>query len=243
MLLLNININIDTLRMGGTMRTLCLLNVTAGSIALLSSGYVWAQGAQGATDPTRRGWYAGGAIGSGGFKTGYEQTGNTIFSTGATRAIVSADAKETMWKAYVGYQLSNSFSIEGGYWNMGRPSYLANITAPVTTTMKRSFSTHAIGTDFVYWSPTFQSFSGFGKVGAVIGFAKATSAEPGAGLRSLPAESATTLNPLWGLGAKYDLNKNVATRLEYEEIRKMGDSGKFGTANVVMWTLGLTYKY
>lgn len=224
------------------MRTIWALSVTASSIALLSSGSAGAQGRQGSMPPATP-WYIGGAIGSGGFKTGYEQTGNTIFSTGATRVTVDADATETMWKAYVGYQLSNSFSIQGGYWNLGRPSYVANISAPVITTMKRTFSTHALGTDVVYWLPLSQAFSGFGKLGAVIGIARASSAEPGGGLSSLPAQSATTLNPVWGLGAKYDLNRNVAARLEYEEIHRLGDSGKFGTANVVMWTLGLTYKY
>src|SRR4051794_3066321 len=90
-------------------------------------------------------WYVGGSLGRGGYKTGYQRTADTIFSTGVTSVTVVPDVTQTMWKLYAGYQLTPQFSIEGGYWNFGRPSYTANITAPVVTTMRRSFTAQGYG--------------------------------------------------------------------------------------------------
>jgi len=188
-------------------------------------------------------WYAGGSIGRGGYKTGYQRTADTIFSTGATSVTVVPDVTQTMWKLYAGYNLSPQFSIEGGYWNFGRPSYTANITAPVVTTMRRSFTAQGYGASLVYWLPVNDNFSAFGKVGGMLTNATASSADPGAGLGTLPAETARRLNWSFGLGAQYDFNANMSGRVEYEAVRKIGDEGKFGTANVGMWSVGLNYRY
>ena len=228
------------------MKNTCRMQIGAvglTALAAMSVGPVLAQQGGGAAPNKATGWYVGGALGSGGFKTGYEQTKATITATGATKGTISADAKNSMWKIYLGYQLLPRFSIEGGYWDFGKPSYSTSITAPVTAAMRRSFSVDGYGADAVLWLPMTGAISGFGKIGAIRTNTRASAADPGAGLTPLSAESAHKLNAHWGLGLKYDFRPNLAARLEMETVRKVGDAAKFGDADVIMWSLGMNYKF
>jgi len=228
------------------MKDICRLQIgvaALAALAALSAGPVLAQQRDSAMPKKGTGWYVGGAIGGGGFKTAYDQTKASIASTGATQATISADAKEPMWKAYLGYQFLPQFSVEGGYWNFGKPSYSADITAPVTTTMRRRFGVEGYGADAVLWLPMSNTFSGFGKIGAIRTTAQASAADPGGGLTPLAAESARKLNSHWGVGLKYDIRRDLAARLEIETVRNVGDSAKFGSADAVMWSLGMNYKF
>jgi OmpA family protein len=185
----------------------------------------------------------GGAIGAGGSRTGYDQTLATIASNGATQATVTADAKETMWKAYLGYNFLRQFSIEGGYWNFGNPSYSATITSNVPeTTMRLSFSAEDYGADAVLWLRIRNAFSGVGKIGAMRTNTHASVADPGDSLSPLPGESVGKFNSHWGLGAKYDIRRDLAARVEIETVCNIGDAGTFGSADVIMWSLGMDYK-
>lgn len=225
------------------MKNVCWIQMGVVALAAMAAGPVLAQQRDGAMPNKATGWYVGGAIGNGGFRTGYEQTKTSIASTGVTQAVISADAKETMWKAYLGYQFLPQFSIEGGYWNFGKPSYSADITAPVTTTMRRSFGVEGYGADAVLWLPMGNAFSGFGKIGAIRTDTQASSADPGGGLTPLAAESARKLNSHLGLGLKYNIRRDLAARLEIETVRNVGDAAKFGSADVIMWSLGMNYKF
>ena len=225
------------------MRNLRGMHIGVVALAAMFAAPVLAQQDGGAPKKTM-GWYVGGAVGGGGFRTGYDQTKATLVSINATQATISGDYKETMWKAYFGYQLSPYFSIEGGYWNFGKPSYLATITQPAAATMRRSFSVDGFGVDAVVWLPMTNALSGFGKIGAIQTTAKAGAADPGVvGLNSLPAESARKLNLNWGLGLKYDIRDDWAARLELETMRNVGDAAKFGNADVVMRSLGMNHKF
>lgn len=113
----------------------------------------------------RLGPYVGAAIGRGGLDARYEPTLQTIFATGATTAYVKPDVKNRTGKVYAGYRISPNWSLEGGYWDFGRPGYNASISAPVTTTMSRSFRLRGIGGGVVYWLPVTDAVSGFAKLG------------------------------------------------------------------------------
>ncbi len=220
------------------------LQMGVAAVTALSAGPVVAQQSVDIAPAKVTAWYVGGAIGRDGFKTGYAQTKANIAATGATQATISDDAKETMWKAYIGYQILPQFSIEGGYWNFGKPSYSAAITSNVpVTTMRRSFNVDGYGVDAVLWLPMAGAFSGFGKIGAIQTNTRASTADPGGGLIPLPAESARKLNSHWGLGVTYDIRRDLAARLEFETARNVGDAAKFGSADVLMWSLGMDYRF
>ena len=191
----------------------------------------------------RTGWYAGVSLGQGGLNTDHQRTFQTIFSTGAITTRLDPDTKDTIWKAYVGYRLSPYLSIEGGYWDFGETSYSATISVPVVTAMNRSFRVRGIGVDDVFWLPITNSFSGFARLGAMQVSAKTSSAVPGGGLIALPAQSSNTLSMHWGVGCEYALNPDIGLRLEYEAINDVGKKSKFGTADIMLWTVGAAYKF
>jgi OOP family OmpA-OmpF porin len=209
--------------------------------ALLAGGLV--AGAAHADKPLGT-WYAGGSLGQGGYKTGYQRTADTIFSTGATSVTITPDVnRQTMWKVYGGYQWLQQVSIEGAYYDFGKPSYTANVLAPVNTTFTRNFSARGVGVSLVGWLPLTSTVSAFGKIGSVYTYSQASAASPGAGLGTLPAQTSHKLNPLIGLGAQYSVNEHFSGRLEYEAVHQVGDQAQFGAANLNMWSLGLDYRY
>jgi len=233
------------------MKNFGLISIAAIASALMATGSALAQGKDAparAKAPTS-GWYAGGAIGYGGYRTKYSQTHGTIARTGATAWTVNADEDDTMWKAYVGYRLTPYVSVEGGYWDFGRPSYSAAIATPVATTMDRSFSVDGFGADAALWlplgivDPILSNVSGFAKLGAIQTRVKASAAVPGGGLTPLPAESDDSLRAHWGVGVEYSVQRNWAARLEFETLNNAGDNSTFGTADIQMWSFGANYRF
>ena len=215
------------------------LRIIAAALALLYAGFAPAQGASRAMDR----WYVGGALGRGGYDADFERTKVTVASTGATAFTVFANGTDTMWKGYLGYRFSPYASFEAGYWNFGRVDISTSITAPVATTMQRRISGDGYGAGAVFWIPVTNTFSGMVRAGGILTSVKATASDPGAGLNALPAESSHKLNSHWGLGLEYQFTRSAALRMEYENVRRVGDDAKFGTADVILWTVGANYRF
>ena len=188
-------------------------------------------------------WYLGVAIGRSAFDGGIEATKASLSSIGATSFTVTPHAWDTMWKAHVGYRFTPRVSFEAGYWNFGGPGYGASLTAPAPATFQRTFSAHGSGVDVVLWQPFTDSLSAFGKVGAIRTVAKASAASPGAPYSALSTQSSRTWNAHWGLGITYLISSDFNTRLEYENVRKVGKAAQFGRADINAWTLGLGYSF
>jgi len=187
--------------------------------------------------------YVGGAVGQGGYDADFERTKAVIRGTGATAFSVSANKTDTMWKGYLGYRFNPYVSVEAGYWDFGKVDLSATISAPTATSMQRSISASGMGASAVFWVPVSNSWSGLVKAGAMRTETKASAGDVGGGLTGVPAESSTKLNSHWGVGVEYRLTPAAAARIEYENVRKVGDDTKFGTADIIMWTVGASYRF
>lgn len=190
-----------------------------------------------------RSLYVGGAIGRGGYDADFERSKAVIRTTGATTFTLTADATDMMWKGYIGYRVWPYFSVEAGYWNFGRLKISADITAPTATALRRDYHADGFGADAVFWLPVSNTWSGLVKAGAIRTATRAGASGPGGGLTALPAESSYKLNSHWGLGLEYRISRDLAARLEYENVRRVGDDAKFGTADVILWTVGANYRF
>jgi opacity protein-like surface antigen len=194
--------------------------------------------------PPVRGWYAGGALSFVGLHASWDRTNDTIGSTGATAFSANADHNNGQaWKAFAGYRYSPNLSAEATYWDFGRLTYTANISAPVVTSMQRSFRGKGAGADIVGWLPIGRGFTGFAKAGALWTRVDASSATPGGGLTALPEESAKKFNLHLGVGAEYALRPDVGLRVEYETVNKIGDNSKFGSGDLYFLSVGADYKF
>jgi OOP family OmpA-OmpF porin len=221
-----------------------LVNCLAATLMLSSAGLALAQGLRVPDQgPDQHKFYVGGAIGGGSYDTNFKRTNDVIRTTGATSFKSNANSTDTMWKAYAGYRFSPYFSVEAGYWNFGEVDVKTKIFAPVTTSMHRKYHGDAFGADAVLWLPVNTSFSGLVRAGALRTDVNAGSSRPGGGLASLSSESAHKINPHLGLGLEYRLTRAAAARIEYENVRNVGDNSKFGTADINMLTVGANYRF
>ena len=217
-----------------------LIKGSVVALGLMSASLASAQEPGGAA---QRNVYVGGAIGRGGYDADFERSKAVIRTTGATTFNVAVNATDTMWKGYFGYRVSPHFSLEAGYWNFGKVEISASITAPVAAALQRTYRADGYGADAVFWLPLNNSWSGLVKAGAMRTSAKASASDPGAGLTALRTESANKFNSRWGVGLEYRLTSAAAARIEYENVRKVGDDAKFGTADVILWTIGANYRF
>lgn len=196
-------------------------------------------------DVGESGWYAGGALGRGGYDAGYGRTVQTLLSTGATSVWVTPDAKDTMGKVYAGFRFSPHWAVEAGYWDFGRIGYAAAIYAPSVASLERRFRAHGVGGDVVARMPLSSTFAALGRLGFVVVSASASAGVPvpGGGLAALPRQSSANVSLHWGLGGEYRVNPAWWMRFEYEEVLRGGETRKFGTADVKLWTLGAAYRF
>lgn len=221
-----------------------LVNCLIATLLLPSAGLALAQGLRVPDQRAdQRKVYVGGAIGGGYYDTDFKRTNDVIRSTGATSFRSNANSTDTMWKAYAGYRFSPYFSLEAGYWNFGEVDVKTRIFAPVATKMDRKYHADGFGASALLWVPVSTSLSGLVRAGALRSDVNAGSSNPGGGLASLSSESAHKISPHWGLGLELRLTGAAAARIEYENIRKVGDNSEFGTANINMLTVGANYRF
>jgi len=132
---------------------------------------------------------------------------------GAGVGAADTDNNETSWKLYGGYQFNPTWGIELGYNDLGsyRGSNIESWTLAGTGTLP-------IGTDWLL----------LGKVGAA-------SNHPHFGSENRHTDL------LVGIGVGYNLQKNIALRLEYEDFGKLSDENNGNNSRGS--NLGLSMKY
>ena len=91
--------------------------------------------------------------------------------------------------------------------------------------------------------PVNESFSLFGKLGVIDGKVEETVSATGPGGSANASEKTTKWKGNYGVGATYNINKQVGVRAEYERFSKLGDSNTTGTSDVDLFSLGAVFKF
>ena len=119
----------------------------------------------------------------------------------------AADKEDTGWKLFGGYQFNRNVAIEGGYVDLGRAIF------PGTSLESTALTLSAVGS-----LPMTDQFAFTGK----LGIAWAETDVAGFGTRD-------STDPVYGLGLRYDFNKQFGVRGEWERFRLNGSPlvGKF----------------
>jgi OOP family OmpA-OmpF porin len=136
----------------------------------------------------------------------------------------SGNDSETGFKLYGGYDFTQNFGIEGGYIDLGN----ANISnGPISASIK-STALYVAGTATL---PLNTQFSLFAKLGVTENRAE-----------SIGYPTNTKTSALIGVGAAYNINKNLSVVAEYEDFGKVYEDP---TANIKadMFSVGLRYKF
>ncbi|MFA6904001.1 MAG: OmpA family protein [Gallionellaceae bacterium] len=182
-------------------------------------------------------WYIGGNIGQSRAKIDEARIVTPTLNS------ISIDDRDTAYKLLGGYQFSDNFSVEGGYFDLGQFSYVASTTPPATAgTKSGSIKLNGLNIDAVGMLPLTEKFSAFGRLGLIYAQAQDSFSSTGAAPAvTNPSPSKTAANYKLGVGLQYDFSKALGMRVEAERYRI--DDAIGNTGDVDMYSLGLVYRF
>jgi OOP family OmpA-OmpF porin len=167
------------------------------------------------------GWYIGAA---------YGMTSMDVDSSGVSNPVV--DDSDSGFKIYGGFQFNKHLGAEIGYVDAGKATFSGSaIPSLGIGAFSGEIKFTAITFAAVGTLPLNESFALFGKAGLAAWDAKASANV--VGVSGSVDDSGTDL--LYGIGARYNLNRNWGVTLEYEAVDAEG--------TVSMTSLGVRYKF
>jgi OmpA-OmpF porin, OOP family len=195
------------------------MNRTKAMFAIILPAAVLAISTPAAAQQSDAGWYIGGAYGMSSFN---------VDTAGITNP--SVDDSDSGFKIYGGFQFNKHFGAEIGYADFGKSAVSGSALGfPFTASAGVTAWTFAgVGT-----LPLNESFSLFGKVGLANWKVDVSANVLGAS----GSDSDSGTDAFFGIGARYNLNKNWGLVLEYEQY----SAGDWGDATLT--SLGVRYKF
>ena len=167
-----------------------------------------------------QGWYAGLHLGQAKAKDACDGIGGGV----------SCDDKDTAFRILGGYQLNKNFAVELGYTDAGEVSASAGgFNASIEAKL---WELVAVGS----W-PFTPNLSGYGKLGLYRGDTDFSTNIPGA---SNASETNTDLT--YGIGLRWDFNRNLGVRAEYQIYQDVG-GGDIGESDVNVMSVGVIWKF
>jgi OmpA-OmpF porin, OOP family len=195
-----------------------------------------------AADESVGGWYAGIGVGRGDAKrTGSwaEQADLGLLAKGTT-SLTTIGGGDTGWKFYVGNQFHENIAVEAGYTRLGKFGGSSVVTAPAAGVATGTWDAYAANVSAVGLIPLGNQFTAFGKLGIAYSRLSASVVAPGPVVFS---PSASRFEPLIGLGVRYDFNKRIGLRAEWEHFNNVGDGSTTGQTAVEVWSLNAQFRF
>jgi OOP family OmpA-OmpF porin len=212
--------NMKLMKLANTLATTGLLALTtiAGNLAV-------------ADDADVSGWYVGGNIGQSTAEIDEQSISDSLMGAGLTVSSFSKDDSDTGYKLFGGYQFSESFALEGGYFDLGEFGYTAS-TVPAGT-LSGDIAVNGMNIDAVGIMPFTENFSLIGRIGLV--YAEAETEVFAANF----SENDTSYK--YGAGLQYDFSESFGARFESERYRI--DDAIGNTGDIDLLSLGLVYRF
>jgi OOP family OmpA-OmpF porin len=186
-------------------------------------------------------WYVGGGFGRSDAKrtTSWATTVDAILLTNGFTSNTLISSHETAWKIFGGYQFNQNFAIEAGYTDFGRFNGTTYISAPAPGVAAAKWNASSpLNVAVVGTFPVWDRFAVLGKLGVAVTKVTASVAPP-----SPVSLSATRVQPLLGVGLKYDFTKAFAVRGEFERFNNVGDGSNTGQTPINVWSLSGQYRF
>ena len=192
------------MKLASVSRTLGILALT-----IIASPVVRAQ------DP---GWYLGGNVGKTESKLEDDQLIKGLLSASATPGVNTTDNRNTGWKAFVGYRFNPYFSLEGGYFELGKFGFTSAASAPAGT-LGGNVEVKGLNFDAVVNIPFTEKFSLFVRAGANYADTRDSLTGTGSFAVANANPKKRDLNYKYGAGLQYDFTNSFGMRGEYERYR------------------------
>jgi len=184
--------------------------------------------------------YVVGSVGQSTMDINKGELDSALTSAGATGVSSSLDKTDTAYKIQLGYQFNQYFAVEGGYVDLGKGTYSASFTGGSAHADAKASGVNIAAVGIL---PLGESFSLFGKLGFIDAKVETSVSANGPGGSASGSVSSTKWKNNWGVGATYNVNKQLGVRVEYEQFNKLGDSNTTGEADVNLLSAGVVYKF
>ncbi len=171
---------------------------------VISMAGLWAASSASAAD---QGWYVGGSL-------GIAQDNDSCDGPRGGGFVGSCDDTDIGFKFFGGYEFNQNFGAEAAYVRLGNVTASGIISGTPVNASGRAdgFSFAGVGK-----LPLANQFSVFGKLGIYAWDVRASATAPG--VTAFDKDSGTDI--MVGFGGKYDVNKNLGMRLEWEHFRNV----------------------
>jgi OOP family OmpA-OmpF porin len=147
----------------------------------------------------------------------------------------STDDKDTAWKLFGGYQFNRYLGVEAGYVDLGKAGVSGTSGGNPAAA---SFDSTVWQASAVGSYPLSQQFAVTGKLGV----ARADT-EISGNIGAAPiATTDHNTAPTYGLGLRYDVNKNVGVRAEWERFR-LGGGSVAGKSDADLFSVNALYRF
>ena len=164
---------------------------------------------------------------------------SSLAARGFTVETIEDFDSDNGFKAFVGYQFSPRFAVEGGYVDLGSYGYQLTTTPPGTLT--GDIDLRGIYADLVGRMPIGDRLSLFARIGAI--YAEADTRFAGTGAVNVldPNPTAEELNYKLGVGMEYAFTRAFSMRVEAERYRVDDAIGNEG--DIDMLSAGLVWRF
>jgi len=138
--------------------------------------------------------------------------------------VAGCDDKDTAWRLLGGYQINRNFAAEVGYHHFGKAS------APGVAIKGDAWELVGLG-----MFPVMNAFSIYGKLGVYRGELEGEGAA--AGIKE------TNTDLTYGLGAQFDISRNLGVRAEWQRYPDMGGGAFGGESDVDVLSVGVIWRF
>ncbi|PRC93515.1 OmpA family protein [Solimicrobium silvestre] len=217
--------------------TRTLKNLSLIAFSAIAIPYAAAQ--ENTTTQDTSAWYGGLNVGQSRAKIDDASITNRLLTEGASAMSINNNDRDTGFKIFGGYQFNKNFSIESGYFDLGKFGYSATTTPPGT--LNGSITLRGLNIDAIGFLPFTENFSGFGRLG--LNYSQAKDSFSGSGLAAVASSDPGKhdLNYKVGMGLQYRLTQALAMRAEVERYRVDDAIGNKG--DIDLYSIGLVYRF
>ena len=185
-------------------------------------------------------WYSGAGAG----RVDHKQSRSNWTPTGGSATFEDTD---TGFKLFGGYKFHENFGVEGGYDYLGQYTATPVSGASVGKAIIKSNSWNLFGVGTL---PLPNDFSVFAKLGLSSNYSKMNFSSTGTAFNATDAGTNRRTSFAFGVGAGYNILKNLTVRVEYEDFGKAGESNnnftlatKTSDSKPKLISIGLVHSY
>jgi OOP family OmpA-OmpF porin len=185
------------------------------------------------------GMYVGISAGEAKSKFDNGTTAQSLVGAGVTAGALTEDERGNAYKAFIGVPLSPNWSVEAGYFDLGRFGFDA-ATSPAGT-VTGTTRIQGLNLDLVGTLPITERWSLLGRVGAAYAETKSSFSGTGdSGVSAAPSNKRDT-HYKYGFGTEYAFTPALTMRLEGERYHVNDAIGQ--RENVDLISVGLVYRF